>query len=408
MDKKKIIYSVIFLITTLLLGFLLYRVFFYTAPTTQPPITDTDVTPGQFPGIGSAGDRSGQVPLTPDVLPVTGNVPDVTNGGVQVDDEISVVTEITSSNVSNVTANSGQSPKFYSEQDGKFYRVNSSGQAVPLSDKVFFNVDNVTWSPTKNETIIEYPDGANIFYNFDTKEQVTLPKHWESFSFEPSGEKIAAKSMSLSPENRWLVSANPQGGDIQLIEALGNNASEVIVDWSPNKQVVALSTTGQALGSGRQEVLFIGQNGENFPSTVVEGRGLTTQWSKSGSKLLYSVHSSRSEFKPELWIVNGDPNSIGTDRKFLQLNTWADKCAFSDDRFVFCGVPTSLDKGVGFAPSLADGIPDDLYKIDTATGLKSKINFPDNHVIESIFLSDDKNKLLFTDKNQPGLFEVAL
>ena len=407
MQRNKIIFAIIFIIGSTLLGYLLYRVFFYTPPTTPPTLQDVTSDSNQFPGIGGAGDRSGNIVTPPDQLPIT---QDTATGGTQGTSDITapIIKEITSSAVSNVTTKSGVSPKFYSEQDGKFYKLNAAGEVQPLSDKVFFNVQNVTWSPTQNETIIEYPDGANIYYNFDTKEQVTLPKHWESFSFDPSGQKIASKSMSLSPENRWLVSADPKGGSIELIEALGTNANEVIVDWSPNKQVVALSTTGQALGSGRQEVLFIGQNGENFPSTVVEGRGLKTQWSKNGSNLLYSVHSSRSDFKPELWIVSGDPNSIGSGRKFLQINTWADKCAFADDRFVFCGVPTSLDKGVGFAPSLADGIPDELYKIDSATGLKSKIPFPDNNVIDSIFLSDDQHTLYFTDKNQPGLFEIAL
>jgi hypothetical protein len=192
-----------------------------------------------------------------------------------------------------------------------------------------------------------------------------------------------------------------------LVEPLGNNADQVIVDWSPNKQVVALATTGEDLGADRQEVLFLGKNGENFKSTIIEGRGLVTNWSKNGEKLLYSVHSARNEFKPELWIVSAEGDNIGANRKPIQLNTWADKCTFTDDRIAYCGVPKDLPKGAGFAPSLADGTSDDIYKIDVETGLKTKLPMTKDHTIASIFMGKDGKTLYFTDKNQAGLFSVS-
>ncbi len=71
---------------------------------------------------------------------------------------------------------------------------------------------------------------------------------------------------------------------------------------------------------------------------VVEGRDFREKWSPTGQKMLYSVYSIRSNFKPELWIVNAEGNNIGTGRKLLNLSTWADKCTFADDRFVYCAV----------------------------------------------------------------------
>ena len=75
----------------------------------------------------------------------------------------------------------------------------------------------VTWSPTQTASILEYPDGSNIYYDFDTKRQVTIPKHWEEFSFAPQGDRITSKSIGFSPENRWIVSANPDGTDVKIV-----------------------------------------------------------------------------------------------------------------------------------------------------------------------------------------------
>ncbi len=408
MDKRRIIIITIFTLVCIGIGYLLYRVFFYTAP--KPLITTTEESTegSQFPQANQGGPKPGEITET-GALPASETQQSGSEeGGPGTDFTPGQVDQVVSNAITGVSKDSTSgNPRFYNSQDGKFYRIGANGQPEALSDQVFYNVDDVTWSPISDESIIEYPDGANIYYNFDTKKQATLPKHWESFSFAPSGDKIAAKSLAFSPENRWLVASDPDGNNIELVEPLGNNADKVIVDWSPNKQIVALSTTGEDLGSDRQEVLFIGKNGENFKSTVVEGRGLITNWSQTGEKLLYSVHSARNEFKPELWIVHSAGDAIGENRKPIQLNTWADKCTFTDDRFAYCGVPRELPKGAGFAPSLADNIPDDLYKIDVETGIKIKLPIATDHVIESMFVGKDGKTIYFTDKNQPGLFTVS-
>lgn len=409
MDKKRLLFAGIFLIIVIGVGYLMYRVFF--GGKTEAPTSRTgqagEVAPGEFPqaGQGTPGAPAGGV-ATQGGLPTAGGRAGQTGGGAAPQGK-PLINQPTDVAVKDPGA-SGAGVNFYNAQDSKFYRMGTDGSMKPLSDKVFFNVEKATWSPRKNETIIEYPDGSNIYYNFDTKQQVTLPKHWEDFSFSPEGDRLAAKSITIAPENRWLVSADPNGSNIKLIEPLGDNADKVTVNWSPNKQVVALSTTGEALGSDRQEVLLVGLNKENFKSLTVEGRGLVAQWSPQGQKLLYSVYSARDEYKPELWIVNAEGDAIGTNRRLLNVQTWADKCAMTDERFVYCGVPETLDVGAGFAPSLADSTPDKLFKIDTATGIKTEITLDDLHVIDHIFVGQDGKTLFFTDKTQTGLFQIPI
>lgn len=416
MDKKRLSLIIGFIVITLLLGYALYWVFFKKP--TPPTITGSTLTPssqkgGNFPSIGEGGPAPTTISDTK--LPISND--QTTSEGTQPITQFvqptktsftyDTITTVTEAPVKGITASAGTA-KFYNTQDGKFYRLDPNSGPTPLSDQVFYNVQEVTWSPQKNESIIQYPDGSKIFYNFDTKQQVTLPKHWEDFSFAPVGGQIATKSVGLDPNNRWLITANTDGTGIRLIEPLGENADKVNVDWSPNKQVVALSNTGEPLGDDRQQVLMVGLNKENFRGLVVEGRGLQTQWSKQGTKLLHSVYSANSDFKPELWIVDATPNSVGANRKPLNLNTWASKCAMSDDRFVYCGVPEQLDTGSGFAPALANTTPDKLYKIDTNTGLKTEIPLGQQHTIDTITIGEDGHTLYFTDKTEAGMFKVTI
>ncbi|MFH1286422.1 MAG: hypothetical protein ABII02_01585 [Candidatus Magasanikbacteria bacterium] len=409
MDKKRIIFAVIFALVSIGMGYLLYILFWAPTPEVEDVIPG-EVTPGEeFPGIG---DLEG-LPTGAEgdiVFPEVDITPEIPGGaGVPGEETPTPVETLVENEIIGVGIGSTGNANFYNEDDGRFYRIGVNGQITQLSDETFFNIQNVNWSPTKNESIIEYPDGSNIYYNFDTKTQVTLPKHWEDFSFSPGGDQIAAKSMGLSPENRWLITSDPKGSEVSLIEPLGENANKVIVDWSPNKQIVAMSQTGAPLGDDRQELLMVGLNGENFKSTVVEGRGLVTQWSPSGSKLLHSVYNTRNDFKPELWIVNASGNTIGSGRKVLNVNTWADKCTFADDRFVYCAVPDELITGAGFNREIADTVRHHMYRIDTESGARIEVNLGDAfYSINNLYIDESGNKLYFTDTQRDGLYGVDI
>lgn len=408
MDKRKIIFAGIFLVVCVAVGFLLYWVFF--AKKEQPVAV---VTPGaEAPAAGqlpTAGAGQPTLPTTkPGELPTAVTKPVTPKTVVPEVAPSYPITGKVNASVLGTSRDAVGSAKFYNTTDGKFYRLGKDSKITALSDEVFFNVQNVTWSPTKNESVIEYPDGSNIYYNFDTKKQVSLPKHWQDFSFSPLGDQIASKSIGLSPENRWLITADPQGKNIKLIEPMGENADKVTVDWSPNKQVVAFSRTGEALGADREEILLVGLHGENFRSLTVEGRGFESEWSPTGKKLLYSVYSGQNDFKPALWIVNAEGDSINTGRKMLDLNTWSEKCAFADDRFIYCAVPTDLQTGAGFAPGLADTTNDKIYKIDTETNIKTELKTGGYNTVDGMFLGDNGKTLYFTDKNKIGLFSVPL
>lgn len=405
MDKKRIIIAIIFIIICIGVGYLLYRVFFAKEKpaVVKPPAGQVTAPAGQLPTAGE-----GQVPTggitAPTGLPTAVQVTPVGTAGLL---GLNPVEKPLDAPVSGATVDSA-GMKFYNQADGKFYRLGPDGKVQALSSEIFYNVQKVTWSPAKNESILEYPDGSNIYYNFDTAEKATLPKHWEEFSFSAQGDKIVAKSLGLAEENRWLITSDPQGKNIKMVEPMGENADKVIVDWSPNKQVIALSRTGEPLGADRQEVLLVGLNHENYKSMIVEGQGLETKWSPEGKKLLYNIYSARNNYKPELWVVNAEPDTVGTGRRMLNLDTWSGKCAFADERFAFCAVPEKLETGAGFAPALADTTPDTIYKIDLESGIKLEIPMNEQHTVNNMFLTGDGQNLYFTDKNQSGIFNIKL
>lgn len=303
----------------------------------------------------------------------------------------------------------GNGARFYDKNSGKFYRIGFDGAERELSDKAFYNAKDITWSPTKDAAIIEYPDGANVYFDFASGVQSTLPKHWQEFSFSPDGSRIAGLAIGEAPENRFLIVANPDGSGASAIEPLGENASKVQVSWSPNNQVIAFSRTGESLGFGREEVLFIGAQGENFRSAIVEGLGFSGKWSGDGARVLYSVYSPASGYRPELWVTDGAGDAIGGNRRRINLETWVDKCAFADANTAYCAVPASLPEGAAFAPEVADSVPDLIYKVDLATGARTLAAEPDVRAsLSNLVITRDGSALFFTDKQTGELFRLQL
>lgn len=410
---KRILLIIGLLIVAGLIGFAIYYVGFARRVAPPEPIT-TDNGSGTIFVPPTGGRRTttpagtGTGGTTPGGTTGPGGVGTPNAGGIYY--QPTPVRQITSSTPAFLSVANGGTTRFHDLTSGKFYRITSDGSVKTLSDQIFYNVQKVTWAQDSNKAVIEYPDNFKTVYNFDTQKQTTLPSHWQDFSFSADGTQIAAKSIGLSPDNRWLVTVNDDGSGTRLIEPLGNNADKVTVSWSPSRQTVAFSQTGDPAGYDRRQILLIGLNGENFKPVTVEGLDFMPQWSPTGKRLLYSVDSARSDFKPELWVTDAYGDSIDNNRQALKINTWADKCTFgSDDNTLFCAIPRDLPSGAGLSPGLASGSVDDVYKIDLKTGARSAVAL-DNKDYRITSMDYDKagNRLIFTDLTKSGVFQAGL
>jgi hypothetical protein len=306
-----------------------------------------------------------------------------------------------------VLAANGQDLTYYDAPTGFFYTITSDGQKKLFSDLPFKNVSNAVWSPNRQKAILEYPDGSKLIYDFAQKKSITLPSHWKDFTFSNDNNQIAFKDMRLDPENRFLSVADTNGGSYRQIERLGKEDQDVYISWSPNNQYVALYR--EPLDAARSKVYPVGFNGENFTALIVEGRDLRFKYSPSGNKMVYSVFNSASNYNPGLWVVNTDPEILGTGRNYLDIQTWADKCTFSAEDVVYCAVPRNLDMGSGFRPDFADTKPDDIYKIDLAAGTKELLAqplFPST--IDQLIISQDGKTLYWQEKATGQIKEMNL
>ena len=405
---KKLFLIFAFLGLVAILAYLIWQVFF-RVNVPSPIATSTPTNIGGLP-TAEPGDNTGGSSDQPGSLPGSTNnngAPDANTPSAVATGGLTKTKSIVNTPSLNPTLSSNNGIQYYNQADGIFYTVDKNGKITKLSDKVFFDVEQVVWAPDKDQAILEYPDGNKILYNFKTEQQVTLPAHWEDFSFSPASNQIVAKSIGLDPENRWLTIAQADGSQAQNLESIGNNGDTVYDNWSPNQQIVAMYTKG--LDFDRQEVYFVGLNGENFKSTIIEGRGFQPQWSTTGDRLLYSVYNSNDNLNPKLWIVDASGDTISQNRTNLGLATWADKCTFASNTEVYCAVPETLPRGAGLFPELADRTKDNLYKINLATGAQELIAVPDGaYNVSQIMVPTDGNYLYFTDKQTGQIYQIRL
>lgn len=405
MNIRKILLVILFVLAILGLGFALYWVFFRTAPVVT---TNDNFVPGNIPNVPNSNITVVNTNVNINTsLPwqqyVGGKVSNIANGG------LTEVTKVVDSKVTGFTKGN-QGVQFYDADKQQFFRINDQGQLVALNDKKFYKVEKVTWNNNGEKAIIEYPDGNNILYNFRTNEQVTLPIELVEFSLNNQGSQISAKWLGDTEDNNWLISANDDGSQLALLEPLGDKSYSTQMVFSPDNQVAALHT--KYIDAQRQEVFPIGFNGENLKSFEVAGGGFVADWSPQGNTMVYSVYNEATNYNPNLWITKGRTSELGDIKVSLNVPTWPDKCTFADESTMYCAVPQGLPRGAGIYPEISYQYPDNFYRIDLNSGLKTLLASPVGadgiYSATNLFTSADGSILYFIDNNTGRLQTMRL
>lgn len=400
---KKLLLVGGFIISVFAITFALYFLFFRAAAPPEPTVEEpAEILTGGLPPAIEALIREREAATQPTGAGRLSEADEIARGGR------TQTTKLTTSAVADTTLSTdGDKMNYYNAADGRFYTIDQDGNVIALSDKQFPNAESVEWNRSAEKAVIEFPDGSNVIYDFDAEKQVTLPNHWEDFDFSPVQDQVIAKSIALDPNNRWLVISSDDGSKTTTIQALGENASKMDINWSPNDQVVAFAKTAPALQGGidRQMIYPVGKNSENFKGLVVEGLNFQSLWSPNGKQLLYSVVGDYSDNKPLLWIVDATSSTMGDNRHSLGLNTWVDKCSWSSSTTLYCAVPINLPPNAGLGRALYEDEPDALYKLDLATGRSSLVAIPEESTpMNNLQVSTDESKLYFT--NNLGRLEL--
>ncbi len=394
-DRAKVVLRLaLFLGTTFLIAFAIYW-FFFAAP---PSVVNTDPAPGDeivngsLPGSSNATTGTGGTTSTPEG---SGRLP----GSQIADGGKTITTQLTSSAITSPHLTADGTIAYYDPADGRFYTIDENGNAVALSLEQFPSAETVVFNNQASAAVIEFPDGSNVVYNFETAKQVTLPEHWEEFSFSADGTEIASKSIGTDPSNRALVITAADGSSTKVIAALGANDDKVTVSWSPASSIVGFSATGSVGNStfGQHQVYTIGEDGEAKGIITVNGTNHESIWSPSGKYILYSIADSSDDYRPSLWYVDAKGDRHGDTRIRLGLKTTVDRCAFFDESTVYCGVPTETPLGSGGNSEILDG-PDYLYKFSVPSGTAELIAIPTvSTVIKNISINDGESILYYTD-----------
>lgn len=404
-DKKRI------LIIATGLGFVIlsiigiYFLFFYSSSNednfTQEPIVEE--SDGQInTGLPTVGLSTGgnETNVNPEEDTTEDTVASVVGSQQQ------LVTKYIESAVTALDVKNGLGARYYQPSTGFFYKKLSDGTSVPLSDRQFNNVKNVIWS-NKDKAVIEYPDGANIVYDFVKQQQYTLPAQLHDFAFNNQADVLAAKVTGPLIEDNWLVTISSDGSDLSYVESMGKNGNKVQTLWSPNGQVVAIFADNN--GSDSNKIVPIGLNGENYESFNTIGRGFKGAWVDDGKKMLFTTYSSQINFRNTLWIAEFNEDLSAKRQVNLGLSTYLDKCFIDTDR-AYCAVPQSMPEGGGWFPELTKNIADDIYLIDFKTLNVEKILTPVNDgkgvTVSSLQYDQTKNQLLFNDTKTGQVFSI--
>ncbi|MBI2984265.1 MAG: PD40 domain-containing protein [Candidatus Kerfeldbacteria bacterium] len=362
---RRILLIAAFVLVTLAFFYVIYLVFF--KPTPIVPVNNGVGNVNGLPTVGNGNVNRVGLPNA-NALPIVNAVPpgqqpsNVAEGGL-------TITDTVVPGASSDLTVGGKGLRFYDRDRGQFYELSPDGTTKTLlTDDVYRSVSDIDWSPNGQQAILSFPDNSKVLYDFEAKKQTTLPRELNDFFFSPQSDQIVSKFLNpTNADDQWLLVSRPDGSQSETVEHLGENASRVTTAWSPNNQIIATyrrSTTGEL-----SEIIFLGAKGENFRSATIEGKGFTPLWSPDGRRLLYSAYSPNTNDNPHLYIMDGSPDSLGTNLVDLGLDTTADKCAFSQSAYtIYCAVPYYLNAGSGPQPELSAGVPDNIYRVDLLSG----------------------------------------
>ncbi|MBP9802096.1 hypothetical protein KBC40_00740 [Patescibacteria group bacterium] len=407
MNWKKILLFIAFFTFVLVMIFALYWVFFRTDKI--DPTDPNDFSGGVIPGTDQGGPNI--VPEDPEQnsgLPWQ-NFFDENKVSTKANGGLTAVTKLSTAEVNGLKSTEN-GLKYYDKSTNQFFRINAQGKPELLTDKKFYQVENIIWSDRDEKAILEYPDGMNVLYNFRTGKSVTLPVELSNFDFDASGQQITASWLGANAEDNWLVIANDDGSGMRLVEGLADKVKDVQIGYSPDNQVVAMYRKQYDLQ--RQEVFPITPQGQSLRSFTVQGSGFESQWSPDGASLLYSVYNQETDYLPNLWVTGGKSNNLGDLKVSLNLSTWPDKCTFGGENALYCAVPQGLPRGAGLYPDIADSYNDNFYYIDLNTGTKTLLASPvgedGSYTAYNLFLSGDGSVLYFTDQSSGSLQSILL
>lgn len=306
--------------------------------------------------------------------------------------------------------------RYADKKNGNIYEkeINNNSQERKYSDTEIFRVHESFF--TENNVVMRYLKNNDIIVTFLGE----MPKdilgsdsdsNKEIFgSFLP--DNIQDISISKNKKNIFYLSNSKNGVIGNLINEKGDKTqifNSPFSEWNSyfiNDDYIALNTRPSGIVKGF--AYSLNTKTGDFVKLIDNINGLTTLINSDISTVLYADNNL------SLKIFDTTRN----ETKNLKTKTHTEKCIWSNDNItLYCAVPKEITPGLLYPDSWYQGeasYNDEIWKIDTFTGAKTKIIDPntlyENETIDAVNLSLDKDEktLFFMNKVDSYLWALSL
>lgn len=384
MNKKAItILGAIFLLIVGTIGFLLYQRSKSKTQETTPPPPVAQTTPP--PATTENPPPSEELPP-----PDTQNPPPANTQGstpIKLTDGKDIVSPVLFYQGNGISYFNSQGQLFQADlnSDSGLQLENTRELTVPLKA----GVTKVLWPQSGNNYIIQYKVGdrdAWSVYVADKGEYVDLPSQVTSINWMPTGDKILYVWLDKAGKATLNI-ANPDNTGYQVITDFWE--SDDAISISPDGKTVLFFETKKP--DSPNPINMVTADGKVFKSLVKDGYNKDVVWSPDSKKFMFFRKNSGSN-DYGLWVANISSGEI----KSMDITSALDKVAWSaDSQSVFAAVPTGQGQDI-------------FYKVDLASGDKTKFDPGPSIDARDLFLSGPQDYLFFRNAADNQLYGLLI
>ena len=417
--NRKTLTIIALVIILILMGVGAYFFYFKKVPTTQVP---TRAFPGEglpitgIPGVGTS-EREGEEFIPGGAAPLPRlyelhKLPVAGAGFTEIKDRKGAVTNVATRYIERGLGHIYETPlstytesRIVNETRSRLSEAiwGNNGKSVVI--RSFDNGDGAIKTSVLNITApaVSFAQGTTTD-GFLNAEEVMFP---DFIPFMAVSEDGTDKLFYL--ENGALASA----GSLSTFKNIGVTGifTSSFTEWLPqfpNQKLVTLTTKPSSKVLGH--LFFLDTKTKSLTKILSGISGLTTQTSRDGNMVLYA---EIREGLPELAVYD----VVKKETRQIALQTLPEKCVWSTKSIVvYCAVPQTLPKAE-YPDQWYQGLlsfSDDIWKIDTKTGVTEKVLTPSDLRASSLdminlTLSSDDTYLLFMNKvtGTPWVFRTA-
>ena len=229
----------------------------------------------------------------------------------------------------------GKYIQYYSKENGNVWKISFDGsEKINISKDILTGLTRVLWSPKENKVISRFPQNKFYLYDHTASKGVALKENINDIAWTNLGDKIIYNYCDIKTKVCSLNLANPDGGQWKKVANLPPGRISI----APIPQSSLISYWNYPDASSQTFLKTISLVGGE-PKTILSGKyGADYLWSPDGKKVLTSSLAEKGSSKIMLGVVDNS----GKNYQALNIPTLASKCAWADEKNVYCAIPTSI------------------------------------------------------------------